>query len=195
MTAAEVLRAIERDRPFHEDSGGGATISGGEPLMQPEFLLDLLTACRSHEIHTAVNTSGYAPREDLLAVARLTDLFLYDLKSLDDARHRRYTGVSNRLILDNLQALGQVHGRIWIRVPLIPNVNDDLASQEAIVRLAGSIPGVRQVNLLPYHMTGVAKYAHLGKPHADCCFVPSVESVHLAVAKLQDLGVPVLAGG
>jgi pyruvate formate lyase activating enzyme len=195
MTVAEVLRAIQRDRPFHEDSGGGATFSGGEPLMQPAFLLDLLAACRAQEINTAVDTSGYASREDLLAAARLADLFLYDIKTLDDSLHQRYTGVSNRLILENLQALGQVHGRIWIRVPLIANVNDDLASQVAIVRLAASIPGVRQVNLLAYHATGVAKYARLGKPHAGCDFVPPGESMHRAIAELQDFGVPVFAGG
>ena len=114
MTAAEVLVEILRDRIFHEDSGGGATFSGGEPLQQPQFLLALLEACRKREIHTAVDTSGYVRQEDLLDAARHVNVFLYDLKILDDDRHRRYTGVSNRSILENLHALGQVHQNIWV---------------------------------------------------------------------------------
>ena len=166
MTAAEVLAEILHDRLFHEDSGGGVTFSGGEPLLQAEFLLALLESCRRREIHTAVDTSGYAPREDLLNAARQANLFLYDLKTLDDDLHRRYTGVSNRLIVENLRALGAVHRNIWVRMPLVPGVNDTLQAVEDVVRLAATAPGVRQVHLLPYHATGVAKFARLGKPCA-----------------------------
>jgi len=194
MTVAEVLREIMHDRLFHDGSGGGATVSGGEPFMQVPFLLGLLEACRSREIHTAVDTSGYVRQQDLLAAARLVDLFLYDVKTLDDDCHRRYTGVSNRLILDNLHALGQAHENIWVRVPLIPGVNDDPAGLEAVVRLAASVGGVRQVHLLPYHATGEAKYDRLGRKHADG-FSPPAESAHQKVAGLQDLGLPVFIGG
>jgi pyruvate formate lyase activating enzyme len=175
-TAAEVLAEIPRDRVFHEDSGGGATFSGGEPLMQPQFLMALLEACRNCEIHTAIDTSGYVRQEDLLAAARCADLFLYDLKILDDERHRQYTGVSNRLILENLHALGQMHRNIWVRMPLIP--------------------GVRQVNLLPYHATGAAKFARLGKTYPGGDLVPTTaELIEQTAARLQNLGVPVISGG
>jgi pyruvate formate lyase activating enzyme len=196
MTAAEILAEIARDRVFHEGSGGGATFSGGEPLMQPQFLTALLAACREREIHTAIDTSGYVEPEALLAAAVCADLFLYDLKTLDDGRHRRFTGVSNRLILENLHALGQVHGNIWVRMPLLPGVNDAPADIEDVVRLAASIPGVRQVNLLPYHATGVAKFARLGKTYPGGNLVPPpAELVEQTAARLQGLGVPVISGG
>jgi pyruvate formate lyase activating enzyme len=196
MTVAEVLAEILRDRMFYDDSRGGATFSGGEPLLQPEFVLAALEACRSREIHTAVDTSGYVPREVLLAAAPWTGLFLYDLKILDDQRHRRFTGVSNRLILENLHALGQVHENIWVRMPLVPGVNDAPGDLEEIARLAASIPGVRQINLLPYHAAGSAKLARLGKtcPGGDLQ-PPPPELIEQMAARLQHLGVPVLAGG
>jgi pyruvate formate lyase activating enzyme len=195
MTVAEVLAEILRDRMFYEDSRGGATFSGGEPLLQPQFVLAALEACRSREIHTAVDTSGYVPREVLLAAARWTDLFLYDLKLLDDQRHRRFTGVSNRLILENLHALGQAHGNLWVRMPLVPGVNDAPGDLEEAVRLAASIPGVRQINLLPYHATGIAKFARLGKTSPGGHLQPPRELIEQMAARLQHLGVPVLAGG
>lgn len=196
MTAAEVLAEILRDRVFHEDSGGGVTFSGGEPLMQPQFLMALLEACRNCEIHAAIDTSGYVRQEDLLAAARLANLVLYDLKILDDERHRQYTGVSNRLILENLRALGQMHRNIWVRMPLVPGVNDAPRDLEEVVRLAALIPGVRQVNLLPYHATGAAKFARLGKTYPGGDLVPTTaELVEQTAARLQDLGVPVISGG
>ena len=164
MTVAEVLAEIVKDRIFYDDSRGGATFSGGEPFAQPEFLLALLAACRRREIHTAVDTSGYVDPEDLLASARWTDLFLYDLKILDDARHRRYTGVSNRDPGEPARP-GPGARNIWVRMPLVPGVNDARRDLEDVVRLAASVPGVRQVNLLPYHATGAAKFARLGKTY------------------------------
>jgi len=131
--------------------------------MQPEFLLALLESCRDRGLHTAVDTCGFAARDNLLAAAARTDLFLYDLKFMDQARHRRHTGVSNALILENLRALGGVHDNIWIRVPVIPGLNDDAAELEAIAGVAGSIRGVRQVNLLPYHRIGTHKFERLGQ--------------------------------
>jgi len=196
MTVAEVLAEILRDRIFYEDSCGGATFSGGEPLLQAEFVLAALEACRRREIHTAVDTSGHVRQEVLLAVARLADLFLYDLKILDDERHRQFTGVSNRLILENLHALGQVHRNIWVRIPLLPGINDAPGGLESLARLAASIPGVRQINLLPYHAMGTAKCARLGKAHPGADLVPPpAEVVEQTAARLQQFGVPVLTGG
>jgi pyruvate formate lyase activating enzyme len=196
MTVAEVLAEILRDRMFYDDSQGGATFSGGEPLAQPEFVLAALDACRSREIHTAVDTCGYVPREVLLAAARTTDLFLYDLKILDERRHRHFTGVSNRPIVENLRALGQVHGNVWVRMPLVPGVNDAPEDLEQLARLAASIPAVRQINLLPYHATGIAKLARLGKTSSGRPLqAPPPELVQQTAARLRELGVPVLTGG
>ena len=165
MTVDEVVAEIEKDQLFYDDSGGGVTFSGGEPFAQTPFLLELLEACRRREIHTAVDTTGYVGQDALLAAARWTNLFLYDIKVLDDARHRRYTGVSNATILDNLQVLGRTHGNVWVRVPIVPGINDAPGDLEATVRFAAAVPGVKQVNLLVYHHTGAYKFARLGKPY------------------------------
>ena len=196
MTAAEVVSEIEKDHIFYDDSRGGATFSGGEPFAQTPFLLELLRACREREIHTAVDTTGFVNQDALLAAARWTNLFLYDIKILDDARHRRYTGVSNELILDNLKILGREHGNVWVRVPIVPGVNDAPGDLEATVRFAASVPGVRQVNLLVYHHTGAYKFSRLGRPYlAEFVPEPAPEFLSQAAARLQCLGVPIVVGG
>jgi pyruvate formate lyase activating enzyme len=162
MQVEEVVAEVVMDRVFYEDSGGGATISGGEPLLQGVFVNALLDGCRLRGIHTALDTCGYAPRKDLLETAMRADLVLYDIKMMDEERHRAFTGVSNRLILENLEALSRIHPAIWIRIPVIPGLNDDLGEVERIAEFAASLPGVRQVNLLPYHEGGRYKLARLG---------------------------------
>jgi pyruvate formate lyase activating enzyme len=151
MSVDEVLASVMQDRIFYDDSGGGVTFSGGEPLMQPEFLTDLLRRCRHEGLHTAVDTCGFAPQEQLLSLAALTDLLLYDLKTVDEPLHRESTGMSNRLILDNLRAVSRTHHAIWVRIPIIPGYNDDRRHLDAAARLIAELPGVTQVNLLPYH--------------------------------------------
>jgi pyruvate formate lyase activating enzyme len=181
MTVDEVLAEVLQDRVFYEESGGGVTFSGGEPLGQPDFLRELLRACHASGISTAVDTCGYAPWEQLAAVAPFTDLFLYDLKTIDDKRHVEYTGVSNKLILSNLKALGRIHANIWVRVPIVPGFNDDAAALEAIGRFAAAVPSVRQVNLLPYHETGANKFARLGRSY-PAGEVPRLSPVQMAAA-------------
>ena len=204
MTVAEVLAEILKDRIFYDDSGGGVTVSGGEPFAQPEFLRDLLEACRAECIHTAVDTCGFASLEDLLSIAPLTDLFLYDLKILDDDVHRRFTGVSNAAILDNLKALSGEHSNIWIRVPVIPGFNDDAYHLDAIARFAASVDGVRQVNLLPFHELGMHKNEHLGRedaqaPVSSASAAPvssaTADCLKGAADRCRAAGVPVHIGG
>ena len=196
LSVRQVLETVLQDRIFYEDSGGGVTFSGGEPLSQPGFLRAMLEACRGRGVHTAVDTCGLAQPEDVLAVAPLTDLFLYDLKFMDDPKHRRYTGVSNRLILKNLQALGRSHGRIWLRVPIIPGINDDPADLEATARFAAGIPGVRQVNLLPFHRTGLPKSRRLGQDSSLAeVLPPSVAAMKCAVEIFTAAGLVVKQGG
>lgn len=196
MTVAQVMEVVLQDRVFYEDSGGGVTFSGGEPLAQPDFLRGLLEACRARGIHTTVDTCGLARTEQVLAIAPLTDLFLYDLKFMDDARHREYTGAPNVLILENLQALGRAAAQIWIRVPIIPGVNDSEAELEAKARFAATLSGVRQVNLLPFHRTGFPKARRLGQDNAMAeTQPPSAESMARAVEIFGNLGLTVKSGG
>jgi pyruvate formate lyase activating enzyme len=196
MTTSEVVAEIEKDHIFYDDSQGGVTFSGGEPFAQAPFLLELLQTCRQREIDTAVDTTGFVGRDALLAAARWTNLFLYDIKILDDARHRQYTGVSNASILENLKLLGREHGNIWVRVPIVPGLNDAPGDLEATVRFAAAVPGVKQVNLLTYHHTGAYKFLRLGKPYlAQDVTPPDPEFLGLAAARLQGLGVPIVVGG
>jgi len=163
MSVEEVVEVVLKDRIFYDDSGGGVTFSGGEPLRQAGFLRAALEACRFRGLHTVVDTCGLASAEDLLSVAEVTDLFLFDVKMMDDDKHRRYTGVSNHQILANLEALGRTAQRIWLRVPVIPGVNDDVENLEVTAKLAASIPSVERVCLLPYHPLGESKSSRLGK--------------------------------
>lgn len=158
---ADLMREILRDRVFFEESCGGVTFSGGEPLHQPEFLLSMLRLCKDHGIHTTVDTCGLAAPERLMEAARLVDLFLFDLKLMDNTLHEHFTGCSNRLILHNLQFLAREHGNIWLRVPVIPGVNDSDENLRATAEYAKEIRP-RRVNLLPYHGTGAAKARRVG---------------------------------
>jgi pyruvate formate lyase activating enzyme len=196
MTVDELLPLLLRDRVYYDDSGGGVTFSGGEPLLQFEFLAQALAACRSVKLHTAVDTAGLCPTPHLLAIAPLTDLFLFDLKCTDADRHQRYTGAPNDLILQNLQALSRIHSNIWMRIPVIPGVNDTREELDAAARLTASLAGVRQVNLLPYHRSGVRKSERLGKQgFLGGLQPPSAEAMQNAAAVFRSHGLKTISGG
>ena len=163
-TADEVMDEVARDRIFFQDSGGGVTFSGGEPLAQLQFLRALLEGARGRGLHTAVDTCGFAPRQDLLDLVPLVDLFLFDVKLIDDTRHRELTGLPTGPILDNLRALVEAHPSVWVRVPIVPGHTDGEADVAAIAALVDELPGVRHVSLLPFHATGGAKARRLGRP-------------------------------
>jgi len=162
MEPAALVRDLLRDRIFFDESGGGVTFSGGEPLRQVRFLVETLERLRREGVHTALDTCGYAPWEDLKAAAQRSSLVLYDLKLMDPARHKAATGQSNRIVLENLMALSQIHSEIWIRVPVIPTINDDDGNMEATAVFLTSLAAVRRVELLPYHRIGEPKHARLG---------------------------------
>lgn len=165
MSVAEVIELVTRDRVFYEESGGGVTFSGGEPLAQPAFLRALLEAARREGLSTAVDTCGFAGRDLLLRLAPLVDLFLYDLKMLDPERHLRIIGIPLAPILANLDALAKAGSAIWVRVPIVPSVNDNEAELDGLARLAASLRGVRRVSLLPYHAIGAGKFRRLHKDY------------------------------
>ena len=165
--------------------------------MQASFLMAALEACRTSGLHTAVDTSGFGTRDDLLAAAELTDLFLFDLKFVDEPRHLAHTGVSNAPILANLRALSERRHRIWIRIPVLPGLNDDGASMHEAARLVASLPGVECVSLLPYHAWGLHKRARLGMDRGPGGLQPLAEGRLEALAgEFRALGLEArLQGG
>jgi pyruvate formate lyase activating enzyme len=194
ITVPALLAEIERDRVFTERSGGGVTFSGGEPLMQSSFLAEALAACRAAGWHTAIETSGYAPWR-AMSVALRADLILFDLKAIDDEVHRRVTGVSNRRILDNFRRLAGAHPAVRPRLPLIPTINDDAVSLESVGALVAET-GIRDVDLLPYHTAGRAKYDRLGRPYRlETLAPPTPETVAFARTRLERYGLTVHLGG
>ncbi len=160
-TVDEVFAVVERDRPFFEQSGGGVTFSGGEPLAQPAFLTACLEEARRRGIHTCVDTSGFATPATLDRVVPLTDLWLFDLKGADEQRHRESTGVPLEPILENLRRLDAGGAEIWLRLPLVPGWTDDPATLHAIGSLTSGLRS-RRLHLLPYHQLGASKLARLG---------------------------------
>lgn len=151
VSVDEVMAEIDKDIVFYDQSGGGATFSGGEPLMQPEFLTGLLGACRKRGIHTAVDTSGYGAKDLFDEIYDLVDLFLYDLKNMDDHEHIKYTGVSNRPILDNLKMLAGRGNKTILRLPLIPGITDTGDNIKAVVAFIEPLSSIRDISLLPYN--------------------------------------------
>jgi len=193
---AELLETVSRDRVFYEESGGGVTFSGGEPLQQADFVLAALAACREAGLHTAVDTCGLVETPDLLAAADLADLILFDLKTSDADRHRSATGVSNERILANLRLLATGPTPIWLRVPLVPGVNDDDQELAAMAYLASTLGAVRQVSILPYHELGRDKRERLGLPLMDPePGGPGPERIRSAVAHFTQAGIETLIGG
>ena len=192
----DILAEIEKDRIFYEQSGGGMTLSGGEPLAQPEFSLALLQACRAAGLHTTLDTSGLASWESLNKVAAAADLILYDLKMMDEAAHKKYTGVSNIQILKNLVDLAGMDKPIRIRIPLAGGVNDDEANIKATIAFLRPLTAVRRVDLLKYHKGGQEKYRNLGQ---ELCFrifaPPSEERMEEIRRSFTDAGFSVTIGG
>lgn len=195
-TVEALVAEVERDRLFYEQSGGGATLSGGEPLLQPEFSAALLAALRVCGIHTALDTSGLAPWPVLDRIAAAADLILYDLKLMDDSRHREFVGASNRLILENLCNLAGLGKPIQIRIPLAAGANDDDAGIRAAIEFLRPLPAVRRVDLLAYHKGGQEKYRNLGRENCFRIFAPpSAERLEAVRRAFADAGFTVTIGG
>ena len=165
VTVAEVMAELRKDRPFYENSGGGITLSGGEPTLQHEFVLALLKQCKAEGLHTTLDTAGQTPWRIFETLLPYVDLVLYDLKQIDDHKHKKYTGVSNRLILENLRKLGASGMPIEIRMPIIPDINDAQAEITGAAEFLSGVKGITRVQLLPFHKLGESKYARLGSDY------------------------------
>ena len=196
VSPEEIIEIVKKDLPFYSQSGGGVTFSGGEPLMQPEFLFDCLKLCGQEGIHRAVDTSGYAEIKIIKQIARETDLFLFDLKFMDSEKHRHYTGVSNPLILANLKYLARSGSRVTIRFPLIPGVNDNDKNIDLLGMFLRILPEIETVHILPYHRYQENKYVHLNTAYMvkDIpLFTP--DDLSRVKKRLENFGLKVDIGG
>ena len=165
ITAEEVFRETVQDRVFYETSGGGITVSGGEPLFQPEFTAEILRLCRENGIHTAIETSGYAAGAALRPVLRFCDWVLFDIKETDEENHRKYTGVPLGPILDNLRLINESGIPFLIRLPIVPGFNDRKEHFARVRELAYTWKMCRGIEIMPYHRLGAYKYAKLGREY------------------------------
>ena len=193
----ELMEIIERERVHIEHSNGGVTFSGGEPLMYPEFLLEMLKLCGEKSFHRAVDTCGHASAKTLLEVAKYTDLFLYDLKLMDPVQHKKWTGKDNKLILENLKILAESGANINIRIPFIKNVNTHSEEITEMAEFVASLPGNKPfVNILPYHNIATGKYKKLemdyNKGEMD---EPLEDEIQQAIFLFKSSGLEVEIGG
>ncbi|MBN2071574.1 MAG: glycyl-radical enzyme activating protein [Candidatus Krumholzibacteriota bacterium] len=191
-----VIREIMKDEVFYRHSGGGVTISGGEPLFQPDFLVELLKACGDEEIHIALDTSGYAERKDIERLGGLVDLYLFDIKFIDEKEHIKYTGVSNRLILDNLQYLESSGADIEIRIPLIPGITDTARNIEDIISFLMNRDALHKVSLLPYNKMCEDKFRRMRMKYRPGPVSPhSPQDIAEITEKFTSAGLEVGIGG
>jgi pyruvate formate lyase activating enzyme len=197
QSVAKLLEIIEKERPFFDQSGGGVTFSGGEPLLYPEFLCEILDACGGRNIHRCIDTAGLANTDILLEVAKRTDLFLYDLKHMDSEKHKQWTGVGNELILQNLEALAASGADIQIRLPLIGGVNTDTGNIAATAAFVAHLPGSKKsINLLPYHNIAGGKDLKLGQQRDLSAIVePTSDQVAAIVAQFAEHDLLATVGG
>lgn len=193
----ELIEIIERERIHLEQSGGGVTFSGGEPLMHRDFLIEMLNECKRKGLHTAVDTCGFTSGETILKVAKHTDLFLYDLKLMDPVQHKKWTGVDNRSILQNLTMLAKIGTKINIRIPLIKNVNTNKNELTSMAQFISNLPGeIPAVNLLPYHNIASGKYKKLEVEYIQGNMKePSEKDLQKAVQIFSQLGIETEIGG
>jgi pyruvate formate lyase activating enzyme len=193
-TIDEIMQRVRRDIPFFKKSGGGVTVSGGECLYQPEFLLELLKRCKAEDIHTAVDTTGFAKWEVIEPILPYTDLFLLDIKGVDPEKHKQITGVPNELILENARKIAKAGGKFQIRIPVIPLYNDSVKAFDEMGSFIKELgDAVEVVQLLPYHNLGVVKWERLQKnaPVLEAT-PPSDELMQARKKQLEDMGLNVI---
>ena len=161
LDESDVISEVLKDRIFYSDNGG-ITLSGGECLLQADFVASVLSLAKAEGLHTAIDTCGCVNWGDIEKTLDFCDLYLYDIKCLDPTLHKEYTGVDNSLIIENLKRLSACGKDIWIRVPVIPDFNNNEAEMKAIAELVSTLSSVKQVTLMPYHTLGASKYKTLG---------------------------------
>jgi pyruvate formate lyase activating enzyme len=194
-TVDEVVDEVLRDQPFYERSGGGVTLSGGEPLLQPEFSRAILDKCKEEGLHTAIETAANVPWERLADILPVTDLVMMDVKLIDTERHRACTGVSNERILANARILGEQDKPMIVRTPVIPGVNEDEASISAIAEFVAELPNLLYYELLPFHPMARGKYDSLDMSYqAQELVSPSKEAMDTLAEVARRYGIEVRHG-
>lgn len=195
MEVRDVLNIIVRDKMFYDVTGGGVTISGGEPLAQTGFVRELTRECREKGIHTAIETTLFAEKETVKKAFEFVDLVFVDVKHIDSHRHEEYTGVKNERILDNIEMIDGFGKQFIIRIPFIPGFNDDDETQQKIYHWASKFKNLKWIEILPYHRLGMTKYHGLGRPYlmADINPVPKQSLTYLKEMG-EDCGVEVRIG-
>lgn len=194
MTIPEIMAEIDSDASYYRNSGGGVTISGGEALMHPDFVCELADAVKEAGYHLALETTGFANWFIANRVFRKFDLLLYDIKHLDDEKHKQHTGVSNKLILENARLAAKAGYPMIFRVPLIGGVNDDEENITALRDFAQEC-GVKEVHFLPYHALGESKYRQLGGEYTCTAYRPEQEVIDKLAGILEAAGISVNVGG
>ncbi len=190
MTSEEVFAKVRRDKMFYESSGGGVTVSGGEPLIHIDFVSELFRMCREEGISTCIETCGMVPSSSIERIADLTDEYYFDIKLIDPALHRKYTGADNTQILANARLLAERGEKILFRQPFIPGVNTGEEQIEATASFLKSLPGSYALQLMPYHRMGISKYEALDVPYEmKDIKVQSSEELETARKKFMDLGI------
>jgi len=184
LTVEQVMNVVERDSVYYRNSGGGVTFSGGEPTMQPKFLLACLKRCKDAGIHTAVDTCGFVKWSVFVELLPYIDLFLYDLKHMDSKKHQQFTGVGNELILENLKRISQQGKPIWVRIPLIPGYNDCEENLRGVAEFVRPLETVEKVSLLPYNILTGAKYQFIGKKYKLEHLVPHSKERAMAFVEI-----------
>jgi pyruvate formate lyase activating enzyme len=197
MTVNYVMNLIKKETLLMDQSGGGVTFSGGEPLLHHKFLNDLLDECNKEHIHSCIDTTGFAKREILMKIASKADHFLYDLKHMDSEKHKKYTGVPNEIILDNLKYLADSGKDMNIRIPLIKGINDDDENIHASAKFISELAGQpKLVNILPYHNIAIKKYEKLGQYYdSGTMDVPNETRQQQVLDIFKSYGVRAIIGG
>lgn len=193
MDKYEVMEEVSKDELFYRNSGGGVTVSGGEPLLQWLFVKELLKECKNRHFHTALDTSGCSPLNDMEEVLKYVDLLLYDVKMMDSNKHEEVTGVDNKIILSNVAKVAQKQ-RTWLRYPVIPGFNDSESCAREIAAFASDIP-FEKVSLLPYHAFGAEKYERLGRVYSlEGVSTPTDEQLQEISSIFESFGLDVTIG-
>ncbi len=195
ITTAQAMEIIKRDGPYYETSKGGVTFSGGEPLLQHDFLAKLVKDCKSEGIHIALDTSGYAEPKIFEKLMEDIDLFLYDLKIIDNDIHRKYTGVSNLYVLKNLKTLCETEKEVWIRFPVIPDITCTDSNMEDMIDFLSGLKRIKKISLLSFHDAG-EKYARLGRVYAmGSTKAPKRDHMAEIRKKFESRGFAITEGG
>lgn len=192
MSLTDVIKEVKKDKHFYNNSDGGITVSGGEPFLQSKFLLALLKVSQEELIHTAIETSGYFRWQKITdEILKFTDLVLFDLKLMDEEKHKKFTGKGNKLILENLKRIARKVKTI-IRIPVIQGINDDDSSMNDVVKLLRGIKEIEEVNLLPYHRYGEFKYEMLQRKYDRDGFIsPDLEKLKEIKSITESVGIKV----